>query len=242
MHLQIVIPMAGSGSRFSQAGYTDPKPLIDVMGKPMIQAVVDNLGSQHKYVFVMQSSLWQSHQAQLTQALSHVADKHFVFVDGLTQGAAETCLKAFDRINLDQPLMIANCDQIMDWHADQFYSWFESSHTDGCILTFNADSIKHSYVQLDAHGFITQAAEKQVISNWATVGVYLWRKAQYFKQAADAMMAKNIRTNNEFYVCPTYNENVLMGHKVNTYHISTHWPIGTPEELHAYLEQMKDNS
>jgi UDP-N-acetylglucosamine diphosphorylase / glucose-1-phosphate thymidylyltransferase / UDP-N-acetylgalactosamine diphosphorylase / glucosamine-1-phosphate N-acetyltransferase / galactosamine-1-phosphate N-acetyltransferase len=235
--MQIIIPMAGAGSRFSQAGYQLPKPLIDVAGEPMISRVMDNLGTNHQYWFIVQKAVWAEHSVQLTRAAQKCAMHTFLLTDGLTQGAAETCLLAERMWDPEEPLMIANCDQVQDWDSDHFYDWFLRTPSDGSIITFYSHSIKNSYVKIDNLGWVVEAREKEVISNLATTGVYVWRKAKYFMKAAHDMISRNIRVNNEFYVCPVYNFNLMMGHKINTYHINKHWPIGTPEDLNMYLQE-----
>lgn len=230
--------MAGAGTRFSQAGHTLPKPLIDVAGQSMISRVIHNLGTNHHYCFVVQKDVWADHSAQLTEVAEKCHHHTFVLTQGLTKGAAETCLKAEHMLDPSQPLMIANCDQIQDWNHHQFYDWFDHTPSDGTIITFNSNSTKNSYVLIDELGWVTQAREKEVISNLATTGVYVWRKAESFVAAAQQMMSKNITVNNEFYVCPVFNFNLMMGHKINTYHIDQHWPTGTPEDLTTYLQHL----
>lgn len=233
--MQILIPMAGAGSRFVQMGFKDPKPLIDVNGLPMIRRVIDNLGTDHDYIFILQKSTLENYRERLTEVTSVCRSAKFLTVDQLTEGAAQTCLIARSLLKGTESLMIANCDQIMDWDHAAFYSWFDANPSDGSILTFTSDSDKNSYVTVNADGWVTEAKEKIVISNLATTGVYIWRRADDFISAADEMIAKNIRHNNEFYVCPVYNQNVEAGLHINTYHIERHWPIGTPEDLEVYL-------
>lgn len=233
--MQILIPMAGAGSRFVEAGFTDPKPLIDVNGLPMIQQVIYNLGLDYDYIFIAQQSTLDQYRDRLEEVASVAKSARFLSVNGLTRGAAETCLLAKDYLDLDSPLMIANCDQIMEWDSNNFYKWFNSKPSDGAIITFNSDSNKNSYVLLDDNGWVTEAREKIVISNLATTGVYVWRKASDFIWAAEEMITNDIRHSGEFYVCPVYNQNILRGQHILTYHINKHWPIGTPEDLEVYL-------
>lgn len=235
--MQFLIPMAGAGSRFSSAGYQLPKPLIDVAGEPMISRVIDNLGANHQYWFIVQDGVYQEFGRQLHDVASKTYRHSFLQTHGLTRGAAETCLLAEHKLDPEEPLMIANCDQIQDWDPDHFQDWFIRNPSDGTIITFYSNSIKNSFVKIDSLGWVIEAREKEVISNLATTGVYIWRKAKYFTRAAHEMIDRNIRVNNEFYVCPTYNFNLFMGHKINTYHINKHWPIGTPEDLDYYLAQ-----
>lgn len=239
--MQILIPMAGAGSRFSQVGYLDPKPLIDVDGLPMIRRVIDNLGSNHDYIFIVQQSTLNSYKDKLNEVTRVARSSRFLTTYGLTEGAAQTCLLAKDHLDIHQPLMIANCDQIMEWHNFHFYDWFDSTPSDGTILTFDSDSDKNSYVTVDSNGWVTDCKEKIVISNLATTGVYIWRRAVDYIWAAEDMIMKNIRFNNEFYVCPVYNQNILKGQLINTYHIKKHWPIGTPEDLEVYTKNAKLN-
>jgi len=235
--MQILIPMAGAGSRFSSAGYSLPKPLIDVAGEPMISRVIDNLGTNHQYWFIVQDGVYQQYGKQLHEVTSKTYRHHFLKTNGLTQGAAETCLLAEHQLDPEEPLMVANCDQWQDWDPHHFQDWFIRNPSDGTVITFYSNSIKNSYVKIDSLGWVIEAREKEVISNLATTGVYIWRKAKYFTRAAHEMIDRNIRVNNEFYVCPVYNQNLFMGHKINTYHINRHYPIGTPEDLDYYLAQ-----
>jgi NDP-sugar pyrophosphorylase family protein len=236
--MQILIPMAGAGSRFRSAGFQVPKPLIDVAGKPMISRVIDNLGARNNFVFVVQKEQYQTHKFLFDQAVSQAQSARFEFVNGLTRGAAETAVLACRDLNLNQDLMIANCDQIMDWSADHFAEWWHSTESDGSIVTFWDNSIKNSYVRIDHEGWVVESKEKEVISNLATTGVYVWRTAQKFVDAATVMIERNIRTNNEFYVAPVFNLNIAREHKINVYHVNRHWPIGTPEDLDIYLNHL----
>ena len=237
--MQILIPMAGMGSRFRDQGYRLPKPLIDVHGQTMISRVITNLGPDQDFTFVVQRNHWLNNKRLFEQSVQNCAHSRFEFVETVTRGAAETCLLACKNLDMNQPLMIANCDQIMDWSAQHFASWFDSIDCDGTIVTFYSNSIKNSYVRTDNNGWVVEAREKEVISSLATTGVYVWRRAQFFVDAATAMIEKNIRTNNEFYVCPVYNFNLMMGHKINTYHVNRHWPIGTPEDLPYYVSHLQ---
>jgi len=237
--VQILIPMAGAGSRFKEKGYQLPKPLIDVNGRPMITRVIHNLGASNDFVFVVQRLMWQQYQQQFEQAAQDCSTARFLVVEGLTRGAAETCLLACKDLDPNKELMIANCDQIMDWSPSHFATWWNTTPSDGTVITFYSNSIKNSYVRIDSNGWIVEAREKAVISDLATTGVYLWRTVDRFVRAADTMIEQNLRTNNEFYVCPVYNQNLVMGDKINTYHVNRHWPIGTPEDLPVYQQHLQ---
>lgn len=236
--MNVLIPMAGAGSRFSQAGYTFPKPLIEVHGKPMIQVVVENLNMDAHYIFLVQKEHYEKYN--LKQVLNLIAPEcDIVQVDGITEGAACTTLLAKDLINNDNPLIIANSDQIMEWDANEAMYAFTASNTDAGIMTFKSTHPKWSYAKLGDDGFVIEVAEKNPISDIATVGVYYWQHGSDYVKYAEQMIDKDIRTNNEFYVCPVFNEAVLDGKKVRVKNIDKMWGIGTPEDLNYYLENYK---
>jgi beta-phosphoglucomutase-like phosphatase (HAD superfamily)/dTDP-glucose pyrophosphorylase len=236
--LNVLIPMAGAGSRFATAGYTFPKPLIEVNGKPMIQVVVNNLNIDANYIFIVQKEHYDKYN--LKYLLNLLApDCKIVQVEGVTEGAACTTLLAKEFIDSDSPLLIANSDQFMEWDSNSCMYAFSADLIDGGILTFEASHPKWSYAALDENGFVKEVAEKKVISNNATVGVYYWKRGSEYVKYANQMIEKNIRTNNEFYVCPVYNEAILDGKKIRVKEIKNMWGIGTPEDLNYFLQNYK---
>jgi HAD superfamily hydrolase (TIGR01509 family) len=234
-NLNVLIPMAGAGSRFEQAGYTFPKPLIDVNGSPMIQTVVNNLNFDSKYTFLVQ----KSHRCKynLDLMLNLIADQcNVVEVDGVTEGAACTTLLAKDIINNESPLILANSDQYVDWNVSEFMYKMQEQDVDAGIVCFNSTHPKWSFVKVDEHGYVTEVAEKQPISDIATVGIYFWKKGSDYVKYAEQMIGKNLRHNNEFYVCPVFNEAIADGKKVKIFMVDKMWGIGTPEDLNYFLE------
>jgi HAD superfamily hydrolase (TIGR01509 family) len=233
--LNVLIPMAGAGSRFEAAGYTFPKPLIEVNGKPMIQVVVENLNVQANFVFIVQKSHFE--KFNLGYLLNLIAPGcKVVQIEGVTEGAACTTLLAREFIDTDAPLLIANSDQFVEWNSSETLYSFESQGLSGGIVTFEATHPKWSYAKLGEDGYVTEVAEKRPISNIATVGIYYWRKGSDYVKYADQMIAKNIRTNGEFYVCPVFNEAIGDGHKFRIRNIERMWGLGTPEDLNYFLE------
>jgi len=231
----VLIPMAGRGSRFAEKGYDLPKPLIDVNGRPMVERVIDNLGIDGPHIFIVRSE----HKSQLAPVLSRVRPGCVVIgIDQVTQGAACTCLLARELINNDEQLLVANCDQIMDWDPRQFAD-FVKEDLDGSILTFTSQSPNNSYAKLNRHGYVTRVAEKEVISEVATCGVYHFSKGRYLVESCEKMIAAGRRCRGEFYLCPCYNEMIEDGLIVKTYPVKAHHPIGTPEELEKYLGHLQ---
>ena len=233
--MNVLIPMAGAGSRFEQAGYTFPKPLIDVNGKPMIQRVVENLNIDARHIFIVQKSHYEKYSLQHTLNLIS-PNCEIVQVEGITQGAACTTLLAKEFIDNDEPLILANSDQYVQWESNQFMYSCMADDIDGSILTFHSTHPKWSYAKLNKEGFVTEVAEKKPISDNATVGIYFWKKGSDYVACAQSMIKKNIRVNNEFYVCPVYNEALLLGARVKTFHIDKMWGLGTPEDLDTFLK------
>ena len=236
--LNVLIPMAGHGSRFVQAGYAFPKPLVEVENKPMIQAVVESLGIEANYIYIVQKEHFE--KFNLAYLLNLITpDCKIISIDGVTEGAAITSLMAKEYINNDSPLIIANSDQIIDWSSRDFIYSLMSRNADGGILTFTSTHPKWSYAKINERGEVVEVAEKKPISNLATVGVYYWRYGSDYVRSAESMIAKDIRTNNEFYVCPTYNELISEGKLIYTYNVDEMFGVGTPEDLNYYLSKKK---
>lgn len=232
--LNVLIPMAGAGSRFAKVGYKLPKPLIDVNGKPMIQRVIDNLNIDANYTFIVQKSLYESHNLGTILPLI-VPGCKVIQTFGLTEGAACTTLLAKEFINNKKHLLIANCDQLVEWNSCDFMYSMLCDDADGGILTFDDNDPKWSYVRLGPDGYACEVAEKKVISNEATVGIYYWKHGSDYVRLAEQMISKNIRVNNEFYVCPVYNEAFVEGQRVKIFRADKMWGLGTPEDLDQYL-------
>lgn len=239
--MKVLIPMAGAGSRFAAVGYTFPKPLIAVKNmndKPMIQVIVENLNIEAEHIFIVRKEHCEKYN--LRQLLGVISPNcKIVEVDHLTEGAACTTLLAKEFIDNDEPLLIANSDQFVEWDSNEFMYSMMCDKIDGGILTFDNTHPKWSYVRLDDNGFVTEVKEKEVISNEATVGIYYWQRGSDYVKYAEQMIAKNVRVNNEFYVCPVYNEALQDGKKVKIFHIDKMWGLGTPEDLTYFQEHYK---
>jgi len=236
--LNVLIPMAGAGSRFEKAGYTFPKPLIDVKNKPMIQVVVENLNIKANYIYIVQKSHREKYNLDTLLNLITPGCK-IVEVDGLTEGAACTALLAKEFINNNKPLFFANSDQFVEWDSNEFMYKMNETEADGGIVTFEATHPKWSFAKVDEKGLVTEVAEKNPISNIATVGYYYWKQGSDFVKYAEQMIEKDIRVNGEFYVCPVFNEAVADCKQIRTFNINKMWGLGTPEDLKYYLENKK---
>jgi NDP-sugar pyrophosphorylase family protein len=238
--MKVLIPMAGEGSRFAKEGYTFPKPLIDVNGKPMIQTVVENLDFDCEYIFLVRKEHIEKYDGML-HTLGRITNDRFryVVVDGLTEGAACTALLAEKYINNDEDLLIANSDQYIQYQPENFKALKTLTDVDSAVFTFNAVHPKWSFVKTNSRGFVTQVAEKKPISDIATCGIYWYRKGSDFIKYAKQMIEKNIRVNNEFYIAPVYNELLEDGKTLVPFYVHEMWGIGTPEDLRYFLENYR---
>jgi HAD superfamily hydrolase (TIGR01509 family) len=240
-NMKILIPMAGAGSRFITAGFTFPKPLVAVKNmndKPMIQVIAENLNIEAEHIYLVRTEHCKKYNLQ--QMLTVISPKcQIITVDQLTEGAACTTLLAKTLINNDQPLLIANSDQFVEWDSNEFMYSMENDQVDGGILTFTNSHPKWSYVRLDDNGFVAEVREKEVISNEATVGIYYWKRGSDYVRYAEQMIAKGIRVNNEFYVAPVYNEAIADKKKIKIFHVEKMWGLGTPEDLTYFQDKYK---
>lgn len=235
--LNIVLPIAGRGSRFAVAGYAEPKPLIPIFGTPMISLVINNIrpARAHRFVFITQ----REHLANTN--LGAVLEQSapgcvIVSIDGQTEGAACTVLAARDHINNDMPLMMANSDQYVDTNINEYLATLDSTGADGLIMTFPADDPKWSFVRRDASGAVVEVVEKEVVSNEATVGIYNFRRGRDFVAGAEQMIARDRRVNGEFYVAPMYNEMLEDQATIVTHDIGARmYGLGIPSDLDAFL-------
>jgi len=235
--INIVIPMAGKGQRFVESGYDKPKPLIDVCGVPMIKRVIDSLtlkNSEYNFIFI-------ALQEHLDEGLKEYLEKYGTIIplNVVTEGAASTTLMAMKQINNDYPLVIANCDQYLEWDFDDFIEKSESY--EGSLVVFNSTNPHHSYTLVKQKNLV-QVAEKIVISDKACAGIYYFKRGRDYIDAVVQMIAKNIRTNNEFYIAPVYNELILDGKKMTVYEVDVNKKhmLGTPYELKIFLNKVEE--
>jgi len=240
-NINIVIPMAGRGSRFYDAGYQDPKPMIQVCDMPMIEFVVRNLTPKKynpRFIFICQEAILKN--TKFRNFIRNLQHEHKIIpINYITNGAAETVLLARDLINNDDHLMIANCDQFVDIEIDSYIDF--AFQSEGCIMTMHADHPKWSYIKYE-NDLIVDVVEKEVVSNDATVGIYNFQLGKSFVAGADQMIKKDRKVNNEFYVAPVYKELLEDGMKVSIYDVSGKMHgLGTPDDLLSFKEHVKSS-
>ncbi len=235
--LNVVIPMAGLGSRFQKLGFKEPKPLIKVNGVPMVRFVAESMNIDAHFIYIVQ----KEHRLDypLDDILSFTPNFSIVDVDGLTEGATCSVLVSKNLINNDNPLIIMNSDNLILFDPVEFMTVV--GKYDGGIICFDAEGDKWSFAKSNEDGIITEVAEKNPISKYATAGLYFWSKGSDFVKYGEQMIQKNIRVNNEFYVCPVYNEAIQDNKKIYNYLIDKNqmWGLGTPEDLELFLKNYK---
>lgn len=243
--MNILIPMAGRGERFSSVGYNLPKPLIEIDGKPMIEWALRSLDidfHSNNFIFIVRDYKNEKVDQKLAEVLkSLVPNNTTVKIDYVTEGPACTCLLAHDLINSDVPLVIANCDQIMKWSGSYFVNSCLNSSYDGIVVTYEENTPKNSYAKLNCCGDVIRIEEKNVISNISLNGIHFWKCGSDFISSAKMMIKKNERYNNEFYVGPSYNYMIESGKRVGIFHIprECHNPVGVPNDVGIFLEKLK---
>lgn len=244
--INIIIPMAGRGSRFEREGYKDPKPFIDVIDKKMIEWVIDNLKFSSKichFIFICREEHLQKYN------FSSLLNKHFegsldtweiISINYLTNGALCTALKSRNLVNNEIPLLIANSDQWLNWSTNNFINLVDEVDCDGAIVTSFSNHPKWSYVKINDNGYITQVKEKEVISNICNTGIFYYKKGKDFVEAADDLIHRDERVGDEYYIAPTYNYLIRMGKKIINYPISNHafHGLGIPEDLQQFIKYM----
>lgn len=238
--LNIVVPMAGRGSRFADAGYKNPKPLIDIHGKHMIEVVINNLTPkcEHRFIFICQEEHIKAYN--LDRIFSNACSKYeIVAINGITEGAAISVLKGRDFFDNDSPLMIANSDQWIDLDINDYLNDIITRDLAGSMLTMKANDPKWSYAKVDENGAVSEVVEKIVISDEATVGIYNFSKGSDFCQYADYMIKQDIRSNGEFYVAPVYTFMANAKKTIGVYNIGEEgngmYGLGIPTDLNYFL-------
>tara|TARA_Y100000992_G_scaffold288783_1_gene242737 strand:+ start:375 stop:1529 length:1155 start_codon:yes stop_codon:yes gene_type:complete len=236
MKPNILIPMAGLGSRFIKEGFKVPKQIINIKDKHLIDISLDCLNYKDcNLIFVLRDEHVYNHHMDELLMKKFGDDISIVVLDQLTDGSVCSCLFAQQLIDNDAPLVIHTLDiefrPVFDPHV------MDTLDADGLILTFKSNSTNYSYAQLDKDGNVIKTAEKKAISPNACVGIYGFKKGSDFCKYAREMIERDLRTKNEFYISPLYNVLIEDGKKIVTEDVDKMHIFGTPDEYHFY----KDN-
>jgi dTDP-glucose pyrophosphorylase len=231
--MKVIIPMAGLGSRFSEQGYENPKPFIDVDGKPMIRRVVDCLGlHEYEHVFICNAEHLQ--KFNLSEIFPDIKFS-VVQLNKTTEGAACSVYMAHKVMNINEDFLVVNSDQLLFYDKTEVER-VRASDLSGCIWCFIGEGNNWSYARLSPTGQVAEIAEKRQISNTATAGMYYWKNWHQYLSALSRMMIANDRVNNEFYVAPVFN---YTNGRTEIRMVDRVEQLGTPEELRAYEHKIR---
>ena len=239
--MNIIFPMAGLGTRLSKSGYTDPKPLVKILDKTLIEWSINSIGFDGNFIFCCKKEHLE--EFDLENILKNIVpDCKIISVDYQTQGTAQTILEAKNLINTNEELFLSDSDHFIKWDSQKFLKKIQSTYIDACVMVFpqKQTSTSLSYVKLNQNGFVIEAAEKISISKIAACGMHYYKKGSTFVTCAEQMIKKNIRFNNEFYVTPIYNEFIHKQKRVITFPIREKWALGNPEEINKFLFDYKN--
>jgi NDP-sugar pyrophosphorylase family protein len=241
--MNILILMAGMGSRFQNEGYKKPKPLINVNGQPMIEAAIKSLSVKGNYIFITRKYENESYNEELNDTLKEfTAPENIINIDYVTEGAVCSALLAKNLINNNESLIVTNCDQIMEWKGNEFSDHLQHSDSDAIVVTYPENTPKNSYIKINSDGYGVEVAEKRVISEHSLNGIHYFKYGKDFVWAGEKMIADNERVNNEFYIAPSLNQLIKIGKKVSIFEVekSQHWSLGVPEDLNRYLSNRSE--
>ncbi len=242
--LQILLPMGGLGQRFRDEGFTTPKPLIEVEGTCMFLRALgsfDVIDVPKSVIFVVRQDA-EDEYGLATSILETMPDARVAMLESNTRGAAETALVARDLIDLESPLIIMDCD--FEFTSKEYFSYVEeilqNASYDGVLLSFESDNPRYSYAKVGLDGFVTETAEKVVISDHALWGAYCFASGQLFVEYADRLIKQGLsERRKEFYVSYVYAEMIADGRKVKLATVDSSNSFGTPAELNEYLGSRK---
>lgn len=244
--LHIIMPMAGEGSRFAKAGWTTPKPLIELQGVPLFQRAIRSVaidGVDMKYsLIVRQEHIDNQHIDVLIKEL--LPEARVFSVLKTTRGAVETCLVAEEAIDDEDAVVVMDCDlEFRSTRYNELVSDALSVSADqadgGALVSFESNNPRYSYAQIDADGRVLRTAEKEPISNHALCGAYFFGSGKDFKRIAHQLLEDGTRGKAEFYVSLLYNYLLAEGRTVRLASMEEYYSYGTPEELLTYSRKRK---
>ena len=234
--MQVIISMAGLGSRFFERGFNTPKHLIKIDNKTLIELAIESLNIDGEYIFILRKS---EENDYLKNLLKNLKTCQIIEIDYVTEGPATSCYLAKNLLNPENELIITNCDQILEWNSNNFLTKTRDNNLDCSVLTYISENPKNSFIKSDENNIAIEIKEKEVISNYALVGVHYFKKSKYFLESYEEIYKNNIRTNNEFYVSNVCNNliktnkvgHILLNENENEKYHST----GTPDCYFKYL-------
>lgn len=236
--INIIIPMAGLGQRFINAGFDIPKPLIQAGKRTLIGHAISSFDIQNAnwYFIIRQYDYSEWNTLVENEIKTLIPSATVCWLNKPTEGTACTVLTVKNLIDLTLPTITADCDRLDFWSTNDWIQYASDNNLDACPVTFTAHGPQYSYVKVNENGNIVEAAEKKEISQLATCGIHYWKTGQLMVSALEGMIENNDRTNGEFYITPSYNY-ICKTHTCSPYHIENkeHINLGTPQLVLNYL-------
>jgi len=245
--LHIIMPMAGEGSRFMNEGITTPKPLILAKGIPFFLRAIRSLSrieTPRKYSFIVRQEHRQEHIDKYEidkKMLAYFSEANIISVKETTRGAVETCMLANEFIEMDDGILVLDCD--LEFKSIQFERLLMESLSKpidqingGALVSFHSVNPRYSFAKADDSGIVVKTAEKEVISENALAGAYFFSKAESFLSAARSLLAKEKIDKPEYYVSLLYNTLIKNGETIRLANTDQYHSFGTPEELNHFHE------
>ena len=237
--LNVLMPLGGSSKFFDPEEYFYPKLLIEIQGKPMIQLAIENLqkiDDQLQFIFVIKKNDCINFYLDETLKLLTNDQCEIIVLDHETKGAACSSLLAINHIDNENPLIIANFDQIFDCNLNEYVTQFNSSNSDAGCLIFNSTHPRWSFVKIDNEGQVLEAAEKRPFSQYAIAGFYYYKHGCDFVRAAQSAIRKTCSNSDVFYISPTFNELILENKRVIALPVPNHTyhSFYTPQKIEEF--------
>lgn len=224
----LIIPMAGRGSRYANVGYTTPKPLIEINGKPMLYHAFQSVKDvpYEKVIFIALKEHEQTYGVSKLIKEQIVTDFELILLDDVTEGQLCTVLTASHYFQPNQSILIAASDSYIESNIAEEV---KNTNADGLISVINLPGEQWSFAKTDETGRVIEVAEKTRISDYASTGIYYFRDAKHFEQYAQQLIQQKETTKGEYYIMPLYNKLIAKGAQIELSHTKAMWDMGTPE-------------
>ena len=241
--MKVIIPMAGLGDRFITKGYADPKPLIKVNGKQIIEYILEMFPNENDYIFICnETHINNTNMSNILYSLK--PNCKIVTIPQHKKGPVFTVKSVFDLINDDDEIIISYCDNPYLWNIEDFKTHINKNKLDGCILTHTGfhphtlSDTKMAFIK-ENNGVVEEIKEKESYTDTpenehASTGVYYFKKGSYIKKYFKELMDKDLNYNGEYYVTLVYNLLVNDNKKVGYYDTEFVTVFGTPEEIENF--------